>query len=170
MKSSKDLLGQYGKLKPVVTRRYVPLMIYFFARTNANPDNCQKLFLTNKNIRMLYLDWKAHYGKELLEFAQNLVSREETESGFLQRVFTNIYNFGENLLALSQKLMQVDYTHQSTEELLGHFEEFSSLYECNIGPLDFVMLSVANSYSCTMDSLAIFTRSSYAKGVASTSR
>ena len=129
MKNGKSSLVKYGKLKPAVTRKYVPLMVDFFASSYADLTSYKKLFLINSYVRMLYLSSKAYYGNDIIEFANTIVSKEEKKQGFINKIFSTIYEFGENLLALSEELKNIDYSNQEIKDLINKFRKFSKLYQ-----------------------------------------
>ncbi|MFC1728158.1 PEP-utilizing enzyme [Nanoarchaeota archaeon] len=122
-------IGKFGKLKPMVTRKYVPLIGDFFMGSYADIENYQKLFFVDYYTRCGYLGGKFYYGDEAQKFGEVILVEEEKEEGFINKVFSTIYAFGEKLLTLSEEIRETDYSNKSMEELLNNFKEFSNMYK-----------------------------------------
>lgn len=129
MKDTTPLSAKYGKLKPTVTRKYVPLMSDFFMSSYADVKHYQKLFFVDYYTRCGYLSGKYYYGDEATKFGDVIIAEEDKKSGFIKKVFSTIYAYGEKLLAFSEELRDRDYSNKSMKELLENFKQFSEMYE-----------------------------------------
>jgi phosphohistidine swiveling domain-containing protein len=128
MKDTTSLSVKYGKLKPTVTRKYVPLMSDFFMNSYADVKNYQKLFFVDYYTRCGYLSGKFYYGDEAAEFGDVIFVEEDKKSGFIKKIFSTIYAYGEKLLVFSEELQEIDYSDKSMKKLLEQFKQFSERY------------------------------------------
>jgi len=129
MKNIDSLPTKYGKLKPVVTRKYVPLMSDFFMSSYAELTPCKKLFFVDYYTRCGYVSGKYYYGDESVGFGKLIVSEEDKKKGFIKKIFSTIYSFGEKLLVFSEEIKDINYSDKSMDELLSYFKKFSEFYK-----------------------------------------
>ncbi len=118
-----------GKLRLEVTRPYVPLMTDLFVSGYAHPENYKKMFLCDFYGRIAYIDGKWYYGPEAREFGELMYQKHLDKSGFILEVFENIYQIGNELLALSGLIKKKNYAQLSEKETLQDFIDFTNSYK-----------------------------------------
>ena len=128
MKDANYYLTKNGILKPVVTRKYTTLMSDLFMTSYAELVHYKKLFFVDYYNRTGYLDGKYYYGKEAAIFGDVIITEEDKEDGFIMKVFSTIYDYGEKLLSFSEELKVTDHSIKTTKELVDEFKRFSEMY------------------------------------------
>ena len=128
MGSSSALLQKYGKLKPIVARKYVPLISDLFMSSYADTTHYRKLFFVYYYTRCGYLDDKYYYGDEAALFGDVIIAQEDKNPGFVDRVFAGIYTLGDEVLARSEELRMKRYSGIPLAALLNTFKNFTTIY------------------------------------------
>ena len=118
-----------SKLVPTVTRRYALLMGELFIEGYSKVENYRKLFDCEFYSRLGFVDPIFYYGPEAFEFGDFIVRTKKDLFSYLDRMFERIYAFGEELLHLSIRIKNKDYTNDSHEELINLFKEFADKYQ-----------------------------------------
>lgn len=128
MKDADHYLTKYGVLRPVVTRKYFALMSDLFMSSYAELVHYNTLFFVDYYTRTGYINGVYYYGSEAASFGDLIIAKEDKEKGFVMKVFSNIYEYGEKLLAYTEELKSTDYSNKTTTELLSYFKKFSEMY------------------------------------------
>ena len=117
-----------SKLKPAVTREYVPILGDLFMTAYSNVEYYKKMYDVEFYTRCGYYIGAFYYGDEAMDFGEVLVNKENSEKGYLDNLFEKIYNLGEELLKISKDINKQDYSDTKQEELLKIFKNFTDKY------------------------------------------
>lgn len=128
MKDANDYLNTYGKVKPIVSRKFVPLMSELYIESYSNPKNHELFYFIEFFNRCGYLDEKYYYGDEYKELGEILISKENKSRGHIFKILNKIYEFGERLLSFSEELKTINYSNLNNQELTKLFDRFAKEY------------------------------------------
>ncbi|MCF7860515.1 hypothetical protein K9M09_02745, partial [Patescibacteria group bacterium] len=117
------------KFKSVVSRKYVVLMTDLFISSYSRTDLYKKVYFGDYYVSSAYTNGIFYYRQNAWDFGYALLERENRESFYLDKVFSNIYEVGDNLLKLSKKINQKKYYNVSWENLKNDFDFFVELYQ-----------------------------------------
>ncbi|MBU0470982.1 MAG: hypothetical protein KKF65_00010 [Nanoarchaeota archaeon] len=126
--NSKDFLSKYGKLKPIVSRKYVPLLVDYFTINYSLYENFKKMYFVDSFYRTGYINGTFYYGDEYFLLGEAVFFKYEHDNDFFNKIFSNIYKIGDDLLLLSEEIGKNNYRNKSLSELLLIFKDFSKKY------------------------------------------